>query len=229
MEQNANQHIVKSFDAELTLLSDKLMEMGRIAQKQLRKTLEALVNHDMDLAENIIQKDKAVNQLQDEVDALIISMLAMRQPMAVDLRSIISSLKISSELERIADYAANIANHSLALTQDSYEEVIDMIKNMASTGQIMLNDVMSAFIDRDIEKAKEVWHHDEKINEVYINAIREIRKVMRDTDEKANIKYCTMLIFIARCCERVGDHITNIAEQIVFIITGDTYKGSPKD
>lgn len=228
MEKNLHQHIVKSFDDELELLSDKLMEMGKIAQKQLRKTLDALIHHDTDLAELIIQKDDKVNQLQDEVDELIIKMLAMRQPMAIDLRNIISGLKISSELERIADYAANIANHSLSISGNGHEEIIDLIKNMASNGQIMLNDAMKALLERDIEKAKEVWQTDEKINEIYGKAIHEIRKLMRNTDDKANIKYCTMLLFIARCCERVGDHITNIAEQIVYIVTGEAYKGIPE-
>jgi phosphate transport system protein len=217
----AKDHIVRSYDQELELLQSKLLEMGRITGDQLSKAVEALVTKNSSLAVNVIYSDSEVNQLQNDVDSLTVRMLAMRQPMALDLRQIISTLKIAAELERIADYAANIGKNVIDLTDVSLEKPVEMIIQMAKAAQQMLSDVMHAYQETDVALSISVWKQDEKINELYAALLSQLRLYMKeDTD---NIKTYTNLIFVSRCCERIGDHIKNIAECVYFIDKGQSY------
>ncbi len=218
----ATKHIVRSYDEDLDLLRSKLSEMGREVEDQLIKANDALLNGDNGLAELIIVSDEKVNLLQQEVEDLGVRILATRQPVAQDLRSVISGLKIASELERIADYAANIALNLPNLDrQIDFDQPIDAISKMAELAKAMLTDIMDAYTKSDVAKAIAVWHRDDRIDSTYADLLSDLRKIVHDNSD--SIKTYTGLIFIARCCERIGDHITNIAENVNYIEHGKTY------
>jgi phosphate transport system protein len=152
-------------------------------------------------------------------------MLAMRQPMGSDLRHIISALKIAADLERIADYAANIAKNVMDLDHVSLEKPVELIIRMAELASHMLKDVIVAYREVDVRKATAVWHRDEDINKIYADLLSHLRSYMKaDSD---NINVYTSLIFAARCCERIGDHIKNVAESVYFITHGESFIENP--
>ncbi|MBW2437911.1 MAG: phosphate signaling complex protein PhoU [Desulfobacterales bacterium] len=217
----AKDHIVRSYDQELDLLQSKLLEMGQFAEEQLRKALEALVSRDNRLAVNVISSDSKVNKLQSEVDRLTVRMLAMRQPMALDLRHIISALRIGVELERVADYAANIGKSVIDLNHVSLEEPVEQIIRMAELTQKMLNEVMHAYRKVNVSQAIAVWKQDEEVNKIYANLLSQLRLYMKEDAD--NINSYTSLIFVSRSCERIGDHIKNIAECVYYIEKGQEY------
>ena len=218
-------HTVRSYDQELNLLVSKISEMANLAEKQLIKAIEALITKDSRLAVDVIYSDAQANNLQNSIDRLTVRMLAMRQPMGSDLRHIISALKIAAELERIADYAANIAKHGMDLDHVSLERPVGLIIHMAELARHMLNDVIDAYREKDVGKAAAVWQRDEDINEVYADLLSQLRSYMKaDSD---NINTYTSLIFTARCCERIGDHIKNIAESVQFIARGESFIENP--
>ena len=218
-------HIVRSYDQELDLLISKISEMGKVAEEQLAKAIEALITKDSRLAVNVIYNDAQVNDLQSTVDGLTVRMLAMRQPMGSDLRHIISALKIAADLERIADYAANIAKNVMDLDRVSLEKPVGLIIRMAELASHMLKDVIDAYRETDVRKATAVWHRDEDINRVYADLLSQLRSYMKaDSD---NINTYTSLIFAARCCERIGDHIKNVAESVFFITNGESSIENP--
>jgi phosphate transport system protein len=218
-------HTVRSYDQELNLLVSKISEMANLAEKQLIKAIEALITKDSRLAVDVIYSDAQANNLQNSIDRLTVRMLAMRQPMGSDLRHIISALKIAAELERIADYAANIAKHGMDLDHVSLERPVGLIIHMAELARHMLNDVIDAYREKDVGKAAAVWQRDEAINEVYADLLLQLRSYMKaDSD---NINTYTSLIFTARCCERIGDHIKNIAESVQFIARGESFIENP--
>jgi phosphate transport system protein len=218
-------HTVRSYDQELNLLISQISEMGKVAEEQLAKAIEALMTKDSRLAVDVIYSDEQVNDLQIEVDRLTVRMLAMRQPMGSDLRHIISALKIATDLERIADYAANIAKNVMDLDHVSLEKPVGLIIRMAESASHMLIDVIDAYRRLDVGKAIAVWHRDEDINQVYADLLTQLRSYMKaDSD---NINTYTSLIFAARCCERIGDHIKNVAESVYFIAHGESFLENP--
>lgn len=218
----ATKHIVKSYDEDLDLLKSKLSEMGKEAQDQISKAIKALLNHDDGLADVIIVSDEKVNFLQQEAEELGVQILATRQPLAQDLRYVISGLKMASELERIADYAANIARHIADLDRQlGLEQPIASIKEMVELAKGMLTDVMNGFTHGDVRKAIAAWHRDENIDHIYAALLSDLRTSM--SEDSDSIRSYTGLVFIARCCERIGDHITNIAENVHYIKHGKTY------
>ncbi|MGD8961827.1 MAG: phosphate signaling complex protein PhoU [Desulfobacterales bacterium] len=220
-------HTVRSYDQELDLLKSKISEMGKVAEAQLSKAIEALVTKDSKLAVDVIYSDSQVNDLQNAVDRLTVNMLAMRQPMGIDLRHIISALKMAAELERIADYAANIAKNGMNLNHVYLEKPIQLIIRMAELAIRMLRDVIDAYLELDLPKTIAVWHRDEEINQIYADLLTQLRSYMKaDSD---NINTYTSLIFTARCCERIGDHIKNVAESVYYIIHADSTIDHPMD
>ena len=220
-------HTVRSYDQEFDLLKSRITEMGKVAEEQLAKAVEALVTKDSQLAVNVIFSDSQVNELQSAVDRLSVNMLALRQPMGIDLRHIISALKIAAELERIADYAVNIAKNGMNLDHVYLEKPVQHIIRMAELAIQMLKDVIRAYLELDVPRAIAVWHRDEDINQIYADLLTQLRSYMQaDSD---NINTYTSLIFTARCCERIGDHIKNVAEGVYFIIHGDSSIDHPID
>jgi phosphate transport system protein len=220
-------HTVRSYDHELDLLKSKISEMGKVAEEQLAKAIEALITKDSKLAVNVICTDSQVNDLQNSVDRLTVRMLAVRQPLGSDLRHIISALKMAAELERIADYAANIAKNGMYLDHVYLEKPVGLIIRMAQRAIQMLKDVIKAYLELNVPRAIAVWHQDEEINQIYADLLMQLRSYMQaDSD---NINTYTSLIFTARCCERIGDHIKNVAEGVYFIIHGDSAIDNPMD
>lgn len=218
-------HIVRSYDQELDLLKSTISQMAKVAEDQLAKAIEALITKDSGLAVNVICSDAQVNDLQNAVDRLTVRMLAMRQPMGSDLRHIISSLKIAAELERIADYAANIAKNVMDLNHVYLEKPVGLIIRMAELASQMLKEVIDAYCKIDAPQAIHVWHRDEDINQIYADLLSQLRSYMKVDSE--NINTYTSLIFTSRCCERIGDHIKNIAEGVFYITHGESPIGNP--
>jgi phosphate transport system protein len=218
----ATKHIVKSYDKNLDLFKSKLSEMGKEVDDQISKAAKALLKQDGGLADVIIVCDEKVNVLQQEVEELGIQILVTRQPMGLDLRHVIAGLKMASELERIADYAANIARHISDLDHHlDIDQPIAAVIEMAELTKGMLTDIMDAFADGDVQKAIAVWHRDDLIDSIYADLLSNLRTRM--SEDSDNIRSYTGLIFVARCCERIGDHITNIAENVHYIEYGKTY------
>jgi phosphate transport system protein len=221
----AKEHTVKAFSQELDLLKSKVLEMGVECEGQLARAVDALVERDSKLAKETIIGDTKINQLQSEVDDLAVRMLALRQPMALDLRNILASQKIAADFERIADYAANIAKEVVDSTDLLLESPVKSIVQMAETARQMLSDVLEAYQGLDVKKAVEVWHRDEEIDKTYFGLLTKLRTLM--IEDSKNINASTRLLFVGRCCERIGDHITNVAENVDFIVSGKMHHGVP--
>ncbi len=212
------EHTVKSFDEELTRLHNLLARMGGLAEVQLAGGIQAVVDRDSVLAEATIQSDSKVDDLERDIDDLALKILALRQPMAVDLRAILSAIRVGSDLERIADYAANVAKRSLALNQVAPVRPVHAIPRMGHVVKEMIKDVLDAYLNRDVEKAVRVWNRDEELDEMYSSLFRELLTYMME--DARNITASTHLLFIAKNIERIGDHATNIAETVYFLVKG---------
>ncbi|MCY4191821.1 MAG: phosphate signaling complex protein PhoU [Rhodospirillaceae bacterium] len=214
----ASDHIVTSYDEELTELKSKVSEMGGLAEAQLENALEAMQRRDTEIASRTIEADFRVDNLEQEIDQFVVQLLALRQPMASDLREIIVALKISSDLERIADYATNVAKRTMTLAHSPQVRPAHAIPRMARLALTMINDVLDSYADRDTQKAIAVWHRDEELDEMYTSLFRELLTYMME--DARSISSCTHLLFIAKNIERVGDHATNIAEYVYYLVEG---------
>jgi phosphate transport system protein len=212
-------HIVKSFSQELQRLRDLLAEMGGIVENQLSLAQQAITNHNAELATRAVQQDSAVDALERQAEQLVIRMLALRQPMASDLRQIVSALKISAGLERIGDYAKNVAKRSIVLGQFPLSFPLTGLATMARLAQENLRLVIDAVGENDAEKAVQVWESDQAIDDLYNSIFRELVTYMME--DPRNITPCTHLLFIAKNLERIGDHATNIAETVYYAATGN--------
>ena len=212
------EHIVKSYDEELTRLSNMIVEMGGLAESQLAASIEAVAKRDSALAAQVIEGDTQVDELERELDNLAIRLLALRQPMARDLREIFAALKIGADLERICDYAANVAKRSIALSQTPPIQPVHALPRMGALALALVHDVIDAFVQRDADKALEVWRRDEELDEMYSSLFREFLTYMME--DPRNISACTHLLFMAKNIERIGDHATNIAEDLYYLVHG---------
>jgi phosphate transport system protein len=214
----ATKHIVKSYDDELNRLTRKIIEMGGFVERQIADAIEALVTRDTDLAQATIERDTHVNALEEEIDHLAIRLLALRQPMGVDLRVIAMALKISNDLERMGDYAQNVAKRAIILSEGKPVKPVYAIPRMAQIAQAMVKDILDAYVERDADKAVAVWHRDTELDEMYNGLFRELLTYM--LEDARHITPCAHLLFIAKNLERIGDHATNIAEKIDYMIHG---------
>ena len=211
-------HIVKSFDEELARLSDLISRMGGLAETQLEQSIEALQKRDSSLAEAAVENDRKIDVLHAEVDEMAIRLLALRQPMAGDLRHIVTGLKIAPIVERIGDYAKNVAKRAIALNQMPPVKPLFTIPRMGRMVREMTKDVLDAFADNDVAKAREVWIRDAEVDDMYDSLFRELLTYMME--DPRNITPCTHLLFVARNIERIGDLTTNIAELIHYQVEG---------
>lgn len=214
----ASEHIIKSYDEELQRLDNTITQMGGLAESQLAAAIEAVMKRDSDLATEVIEGDVQIDQLEREIEGLVVRLLALRQPMARDLRHSIAALKIASDLERIGDYAANVAKRSIALNQTPPVKPVYAIPRMGRLGQAMIKDILDAYVERDADKALAVWLRDEELDEMYTSLFRELLTYM--IEDPRNITACTHLLFIAKNLERIGDHTTNVAETLYFLVHG---------
>ncbi|MBI1774869.1 MAG: phosphate signaling complex protein PhoU [Proteobacteria bacterium] len=219
----AAEHIIKAYDEDLKRLKTFISEMGGLVEAHLEQAVQAVVKRDTDLAQRCIAADAKVDALEHDIEAFVVRLLALRQPMAGDLRGIVAALKISSELERIGDYAANVAKRSIALKNLPVVQPASGIPRMSRMVQSNLKDVLDAYIDGDTAKAVAVWKRDEEVDEMYTSLFRELLTYMME--DPRNITACTHLLFMAKNIERMGDHATNIAETVHFQVVGTTIKG----
>lgn len=223
----AKDHIVKSFDEEIRKLNNYITHMGGLAESQLQAAIETLVKRDADTASRIIQDDSKIDEQENLISQQVVRLLALRQPMAIDLRQIVAALKISSDLERIGDYATNIAKRSIALAQLPPLKPLFAIPRMARLVQQNIKDVLDAYTEADADKAIQVWQRDEEVDEMYTSLFRELLTYMME--DQRNISASIHLLFIAKNVERMGDHATNVAETIHFIVHGhDIAAARPK-
>ena len=218
-----SEHIVKSFDEQLHGLSEIVIRMGGLAESQLATAIEALIKRDSEMASRVVQQDAAIDALEERLDQDSIRVLALRQPMADDLREVIAALKISSDIERIGDYAKNVAKRVIAINQTPPMEPVSAIHRMGRLVQTIIMDTLDAYTARDADRALDVWQRDAEVDEMYTGLFREILTYMME--DPRNISACTHLLFIAKNIERMGDHATNVAETIYFLVTGRRMEG----
>lgn len=219
-----SEHIFKAYSEELQALDGLIARMGGLAEAQLAAAIEALSTGDSELAQRTILGDERLDELEQEVDASVVRILALRQPMAADLRSVIAALKISQDLERIGDYAKNIAKRSLPLWQTRQLETFRALPRMTRLVQAGIKQVLDAYLQRDAAAAVDVWERDHEVDEMYTGVFRATLTYMME--DPRNITPATHLLFIARNIERIGDHATNIAEVVHFMVTGERLEGA---
>jgi phosphate transport system protein len=214
------EHTVRSFSADLEDLSGDLARMGGLAEDMLSDAIQAISTRDLALADTVVARDPQVDNLQIEAEKKILRLLALRQPLARDLRQTISALKIAAELERIGDLAKNIAKRAKVL--DTIEPVA-ALKGVARMGKLVsgqLKRVLDAYSALETDAANKVWTRDEEVDEHYQSLFREVVTYM--IEDPRTISACAHLLFVAKNLERIGDHCTNIAEEIHFLVTGET-------
>jgi phosphate transport system protein len=212
-------HIVKSFDEDLKKLDNTIAEMGGLAEVQLADAIEALIKRDTELADRVIAGDKKIDMLEADMDAHATTTLALRQPMADDLRVTITALRTASLIERIGDYAKNIAKRSVVLSQSPPLGPAKSINRMATLVQGMIKDVLDAYVARDVDKAEAVRARDADADLLHTSLFREILTYMME--DPRTITSCTHLLFVAKNLERIGDHATNIAENVYYLVNGE--------
>jgi phosphate transport system protein len=219
----ANEHTVHSFDDELRNLHLIVARMGGLAEDQLANAIEAISEQDSSLAMRTIEADAKVDELQRETEHQVIRLLALRQPVANDLRQIVAALKIANDIERIADYAKNVAKRAVSLNVLPVVQPVTSIPRIGRAAFAMLKDVLDAYNANDATRATEVWKRDETLDDLYTSVLRELLTYMME--DPRNITSCTHLLFIAKNFERIGDHSTNIAENVYFLVTGRPLRG----
>jgi phosphate transport system protein len=213
------EHTVKSYDVELGLIGSKIAEMGGIAEKMLVDSMDALAKLDTDLAKRVLTSDPKLDQLQREIEDLVVRTIVRRQPMAIDLRELMASIHIAGDLERTGDLAKNIAKRAIKLADDPrVMRAVVGLKHMAEVAALQLKDVLDAYAQRDIERAKQVWSRDAELDALDDSIFRDLLTFMME--DPRNISFCTHLLFCAKNLERVGDHATNIAENVHFMVSG---------
>lgn len=214
----STEHIVRSFAHELQRLSNLITQMGGVAEAQVDAAVKAVARRDVALAAQVMQADQRIDAYERDIDAEAVRLLALRQPLAQDLREIVSALKIASDLERIGDYASNIAKRSLALAQVPVVRPAVAIPRMGRLVESIMKDVLDAYIERDVQRAIAAWERDEELDDLYTSLFREVLTYMME--DPRNITPCTHLLFMAKNLERIGDHATNIAETIHYLVVG---------
>ena len=215
-----HEHIVKSYDEELSHLQNMIAEMGGLAEMQLARAVNALAKFDAEAATALVDKDRRIDQLEQEIDELSVRLIARRQPMAEDLRTIITGLRVSSNLERIGDYAKNIAKRTVTIASaPGLRGPIATIARMGALVQSMIKSVLDAYIAHDADLADDVRARDQEVDQIHSGLFRELLTYMME--DPRNITPCTHLLFIAKNVERIGDHVTSVAEQVHYMVHGE--------
>jgi phosphate transport system protein len=212
-------HTIRAFDTDLDELARKIGAMGRLDDEQIAHAIKALTERDSALARQVIVADDQVDALQHEIEEKAIVTIARRQPMAVDLREIVGALRISNDLERVGDLAENIAKRVLLITDDfRLDEVVLQLQNMVQLARDQLRTVLMSYERRDVAEALDVWRKDQEIDALNNSLFRELLTYMMENPR--NITFCTHMLFCAKNIERMGDHATNIAETVYYIVEG---------
>ena len=214
----AQEHTVKAFDEDITKLRGLIAEMGGLAEVSLHEAMEALSKGNPDLTKSVIARDKRIDSLEAEIDRLAVRIIALRAPMADDLREVIAALKIAGVVERIGDYSKNIAKSADKIEGRKLFEPLTLIPAMAEIAGEMVHDVMTAYAARDPVLAQQVVERDEKVDAFYESLFRNLVSYM--IENPSTISSCAQLLFVARNIERIGDHATNVAEMVYYAATG---------
>ena len=216
-----NEHTVKSFDTELDGLGQKIAEMGGIAEKMMSDAMDALSSLNGELARSVIATDMRLDILQREIEESATHTISRRQPMAVDLRQIIGAIRVAGDLERVGDLAKNIAKRTLRAAGDMrLPRAVVGLRHMSDVAALQLKNVLDAYAQRDVEKAREVWAKDVELDALEDSIFRDLLTSMME--DPRNIGFCTSMLFVSNNLERMGDHATNIAETVFYLVTGST-------
>ena len=220
-------HTIKAFDEDLDRLRALISQMGGLAEHAIRESMRCLVQRDLDGAQKIVENDKKLDALELETERRAIQLIALRAPMADDLRDVVAAMKISSVVERIGDYAKNIAKRVPLLENAGTIEPLSLMPEMARIATEMVHDVLTAFVERDAEAAVRVCERDRAVDDFYNSIFRTLLTYMMENPN--NISQSTHLLFIAKNVERVGDHATNLAECVRYEVTGEeTLESRPR-
>jgi phosphate transport system protein len=212
-------HTAKAFDTDLQDLTRLVSEMGGLAEKQIGDSIDALSKQDEALATRVIAIDTKIDMIQREIEERAILTIAKRQPMAIDLRDVVGALRVANDLERIGDLAKNIAKRTPVIDRDiQLQKVMRGVEHMADLVLSQIKDVLDAYARRDVNKAMAVWRGDEEIDAVNNSLFRELLTYMME--DPRNITLCIHLLFCAKNIERMGDHATNIAETVYYMVEG---------
>jgi phosphate transport system protein len=214
-----SEHTAKAFDVDLQELTRMVAEMGGLAEKQIADAVDALARRDTDRAQRSVASDPSIDALQREIEEKAVLTIARRQPMAVDLREVVSALRVSNDLERIGDLAKNIGKRVLALDGEFYPpKLIRGVEHMGALVLGQLKEVLDSYARHDLKQAMAVWHGDEEIDAICTSLFRELLTYMME--DPHHITFCIHLMFCAKNFERMGDHATNIAETVYYMVEG---------
>jgi len=211
------ERVVRHFQEDLQLLKERLLAMGGLAEERVRAAMAGLVGHDLDALDEVVAGDEPLNELHVEIDRRAFTLLALQQPIAVDLRAIVAALKINSDLERVGDLAVNIAEAARRyLEMPPVKPLVDLPR-MAEIAQAMLRDALDSFVRRDIALAQSVLNRDDELDNLKTQVFRELLTYM--LQDPAKIQASLDLILVSRHLERIGDHATNVAEDVIFMVS----------
>ena len=213
-------HIAKAYDNDISALKTQLSEMGGLAEEQLANAIQALSRRDTIMADQVIRNDDKLDELERRIEEKAILTIAKRQPMALDLREIMVAIRVASDIERIGDLAKNTAKRTHAISEALPRKLSTGLARMGAMAQAQLKQVLDAYAERDDKKGLAVWRADEDLDALYNSIFRELLTYMME--DPRNISLCTHLLFGAKNLERIGDHTTNIAENIHYLIHGKT-------
>jgi phosphate transport system protein len=219
------EHVVKSYEGELESLSTLVAQMGGVAEALLQGAIDAVSRRDSALADRMIESDRRIDDLERQIESAAVKILALRQPVGVDLRLTVTALRIANEIERIGDLAKNLAKRALVLNREQPLRLTQGLIRMGRECLVQLKAVFDAYAARDAAAAEDVWRRDEEIDELYNSLFRELLTYMME--DPRTISLATHLLFVAKNMERIGDHATNIAEQVVYLVRG-TYLGEDR-
>lgn len=213
-------HIVSRYDEELAELDRLIAKMGGLTERLLADAMQALIKRSPELATEVIGKDKEIDRLEREIEMHCVTTIAKRQPLAQDLRHLIAGMRIATDLERIGDLGKNLAKRTIAVVQERQpQELARGFEHIGELAMLQLKDVLDAYAKQNVELAMSVWRRDEEIDSMYNSLFRELLTYMME--DPRNIGLCTHLLFGAKNIERIGDHTTNIAETICYMIRGE--------
>ena len=217
-------HTVKSYEEEMQSLNDNLVMMGSLTENQMADAMAAVIKVDKDSVDKIVKNDGKINELRSTIDNQITTVLVKRAPMAVDLRITISTMKISHDLERIGDLAKSVAKKVKPLPVDLPDELIGSLRRLGDLVQKQLKDALDAYLNKSKDKAIEIWKKDEQVDDLTNLAMNEVATYLQK--DKKNLEMATHLLFVTKNIERAGDHITNIAESLYYLIEGEYLEGA---
>ena len=219
MSGSSKEHIIKSYDDELMRLTGEIVRMGELAASQLEAAIDVIERRDERAAQHVVNNDDAIDLLEQEISHDVVRLLALGAPIASDLRNVFAALRIAADIERIGDYAANVAKRSIPLSLVAPIAPTSGLEYLAELATSEVREVLLAYRDRDAERAYQVWKDDALLDEAYTGYFRQLLTYMME--DPRNITPCTHLLFMAKNIERIGDHATNIAENVWFQVHGE--------